>query len=115
MTKRTWMLGLAVAALPLVAARAEPDKKTERLWKAKCATCHGVDGKGQTDQGRKMGMADLTTAAWQQSLTDEQVKKAINTGLKREKGGKAQEMDPFAEKLEVAQIETLAAYVRTLK
>jgi len=114
MTKRTWMIGLAAAALPF-AARAEVDKKTERLWKAKCATCHGVDGKAQTDQGTKMGMTDITTAAWQKSLTDDQIKKAIGTGLKREKGGKAQEMDPFADKLEVAQIETLAGYIRTLK
>ena len=115
MLKRTWMMGLlAAAALPF-AARADGDKKTERLWKAKCATCHGVDGKGQTDQGVKMGMADLTTAEWQKSVTDEQVKKSINTGVKREKGGKAQEMDPFGEKLEVAQIDALALYVRTLK
>ena len=114
MMNRTWMIGLAAAALPF-AAMAEVDKKTERLWKAKCATCHGVDGKGQTDQGHKMGMADITTPEWQKSLTDEQVKKAIATGLKREKGGKTQEMDPFSEKLEVAQIDTLAAYIRTLK
>ncbi len=115
MVKRTWMIGLAAAALPFAATRADADKKTERLWKAKCATCHGVDGKGQTDQGRKMGMADITTAEWQKSLTDDQVKKAIATGLKRVKGGKTQEMDPFSEKLEVAQIDTLAAYIRTLK
>ena len=109
------MIGLAVAALPFAAARADADKKTERLWKAKCATCHGVDGKAQTDQGKKMGMADITTSEWQKSLTDDQIKKSITTGLKREKGGKTQEMDPFGEKLEVAQIDTLAAYVRTLK
>ncbi len=115
MLKRVWISGFLALALPFAAAHAEADKKTERLWKAKCATCHGVDGKAQTDQGKKMGMVDMTTADWQKSLTDDQVKKAIATGLKREKGGKAQEMDPFSEKLEVAQIDTLAAYVRTLK
>lgn len=113
--KRTWLIALAAAALPFAASHAEADKKTERLWKAKCATCHGADGKGQTDQGQKMGMADLTTAEWQKSLTDDQVKKTIATGLKRVKGGKAQEMDPFSEKLEVAQIDSLVGYIRTLK
>lgn len=113
--KRTmWIAVLSAALLPL-AARAEVDKKTERTWKAKCASCHGADGKGQTDQGAKMGIADYTTAAWQKSKTDDDIKKAITGGVNREKGGKKQEMEGFAEKLPAEQIDQLVAYVRSLK
>jgi mono/diheme cytochrome c family protein len=29
------------------------------LFKSKCASCHGVDGKGETPAGKKMGVKDL--------------------------------------------------------
>jgi mono/diheme cytochrome c family protein len=111
---KTWMIAAAVL-FPLAAARADVDKKTERTWKAKCASCHGADGKGQTDQGQKMGISDYTSAAWQKGITDDQIKAAINNGVKREKNGKAQEMDPFSDKLDAGQIDGLVAYVRSLK
>ncbi len=114
MTKRMWMLAFA-AALPLAVAHAEVDKKTERTWKAKCSSCHGADGKGQTDQGKKMGVADYTAADWQKGRTDDQLKAAISDGIKREKAGKKQEMDPFKDKLDAAQIDALVGYIRSLK
>ena len=61
-------------------ARAEVDKKTERTWKSKCASCHGVDGAAQTDQGKKFGIKDYTTAAFHQGQTDADLKKAILEG-----------------------------------
>jgi cytochrome c len=59
---RTILCALALAA-PI--ARAEVDKKIERTWKAKCAACHGADGKGQTEQGKQLGILDYTAPAWQ--------------------------------------------------
>jgi len=112
---RNLLMAAAVAALLPLAARAEVDKKTERLWKAKCASCHGADGKGQTDQGQKMGIADYTDPAWQKSHTDAQVKAAIENGVNRDKGGKKQEMDGFKDKLTAEQIDSLVAYVKSLK
>ena len=109
-----WIVGLA-AALPLAAAHAEVDKRTERTWKAKCASCHGVDGKGATDQGGKMGISDYTSADWQKGITDAQMKTAINDGLKREKGGKQQEMDGYKEKLDGPAVDALVALIRGLK
>ena len=65
---RKMSAALALAfALPL-AARAEVDKKIERTWKGKCAACHGADGKGQTDQGKKLGVKDYTAPEWQAFL-----------------------------------------------
>ncbi len=108
-------LGAAVVAALVtlsVPAHAEADAKTVRMFKAKCATCHGVDGKGDTDQGKKLGAKDLTSADVQK-LTDADLKKAVNEGKKAE--GKTEGMDAFKDKLDSEQIDTLIAYVRTLK
>ena len=101
------LLGLICAA----SARAEVDKKAERNWKGKCASCHGADGKGQTDQGKKMHVEDVTAAAWQKGKTDAQIKKAIEDGAKK---GDAV-MEGFKDKLDAASIDGLVKYVRTLK
>ncbi len=94
-------------------ARAEVDKKTERLWKAKCQTCHGADGKAQGEQGTKMGIADYSTAAWQKAHPDAELKKAIVEGVKKDVGGKKQEMDGYAD-LSTEQVDGLVALIRAL-
>jgi mono/diheme cytochrome c family protein len=93
---------------------ADKDPRTERSWKAKCASCHGDDGKGQTEQGKKMGMGDITTAAWQKEFTDDKIKAVVNDGFKREKNGKHQEMDSFKDKLRPDQVDALVVYIRAL-
>ena len=111
------MAAAALAALMCTAlfpraASAEPDAKTVRLWKAKCASCHGVDGKGKTETGEKLGIPDMTTAAWQKKVTDAQAKTAILDGLKRP--GKTEGMDPYRDKLEPEQVDALVGYVHSL-
>ena len=108
MNRKMWVAAaLALAgALPFT-ARAEVDKKIERLWKGKCAGCHGADGKGQTEQGKKLGVKDYSTPEWQKSQTDEHIKKAIAEGVKG--------MDGYKDKLLPDQIDGLVAYVRALK
>lgn len=111
---RMWIAALTAALLPLM-ARAEVDKKTERTWKSKCASCHGADGKGKTEQGTKMAIGDLTDAAWQKDHPDADIKKSINDGVNREKAGKKQEMEPYKDKLAPEQIDQLVAYIRACK
>ena len=110
--KATIIASAFALAAPVV--RGEVDKKTERTWKGKCASCHGADGKGQTDQGVKMGIADYSTPAWQKAHDDAGMKKAISGGVKLEKDGKKQEMDSYQDKLSPEQVDQLVAYVRTL-
>lgn len=96
---------------PVKTAVAAPDKKIERLWKSKCGSCHGMDGKAATDKGRKMKMNDMTVASWQAARTDAQLKKAIVEGVKAEKGGVTQEMDGYAD-LAADQVAGLIQYTR---
>jgi mono/diheme cytochrome c family protein len=110
--KMRWMM--LVLLLPSLAA-AEPNPQIDRLWRAKCASCHGPDGKGQTEQGKKMAVADMSTAAWQAGITDDKIKAAIADGLKRDKNGVKQEMEAYKSKLRPDQIDGLVAYIRGLK
>ena len=105
---------LGGSMIPLVAGGAPADPKIERTWKAKCASCHGADGKGDTDQGKKMGVADMSKADWQKKFTDAQIKDVTLNGIKREKDGKKQEMDPYKDKLKPEQIDGLVTYIRSL-
>jgi mono/diheme cytochrome c family protein len=110
------LAGLSLAVPGLAAgADAPPDKKTMRQWKAKCASCHGEDGKGKTEQGAKMGTGDMTTAAFWKDITDEQATKAVADGFKRTKGGKAQEMEPMKDKLKPPEVDALVALAKSFK
>jgi len=96
-------------------ASAEVDKKILRTWKAKCASCHGEDGKGATEQGKKMGVRDMTSGDFWKDLTDAKMKDAIANGLKQTKNGKVQEMEAYKEKIKPEDIDALVTYVKIFK
>lgn len=66
----------------------------------KCATCHGVDGKGKIKDAR-----DFTDAAWQKKESDAELASVIKNGKKP--------MPPYGDKLTADEIKALVAYVRT--
>jgi len=83
-------------------------------YKAKCSSCHGQDGKGQTKMGKKLNIKDLTAAAVQDALTDESIIKQITDGVKDEKTGKDR-MPALGKKLSAEQIKALVPIVRAFK
>ena len=109
-----WSVLVAIFALGASASRAEVDKKTEKLWKAKCASCHGVDGKGKTESGLKVDLQDITQAAWQKANDDAKLRQKISDGSTKEKGAAKLEMDPYKDKLQPEQVDALVAFIRTL-
>ncbi len=102
---------LSLLLVPAVALGAD----VARTFNAKCASCHGEDGKGKTKEGEKMKIGDMTSPAWQKDLTDDKIKQAILEGVNREKGGVKQEMKSFKDKLSPEQVDGLVKYVRGLK
>jgi mono/diheme cytochrome c family protein len=108
---RTALAVVASASLFAHAASADTDAKTVRLWKAKCASCHGVDGRAKTETGEKLEIPDMTAPGFQKKASDAEMKKAILDGFKRE--GKPEGMDPYRDKLSPEQVDDLVAYVRT--
>ena len=91
------------------------DAATERTWRAKCASCHGKDGKGQTKQGEKMGIHNMADPVWQKEFTDDKIRETVLKGISRTKDGKKQEMKPFDGKLTPEEVDALIKYVRTFK
>jgi mono/diheme cytochrome c family protein len=108
-------LGLfAVLSLWATTAAAE-ESEGERMFKNKCASCHGKDGTGKTKKGEQMGIGDITTAAWQKEFTDAKIKETMVNGLKREKDGKKQKMDPLGKDLKDEEIAAIIKVIRSLK
>lgn len=90
------------------------DKKTERLWNSKCASCHGKDGKGKTEKGAKMKLREVQSAEFQKG-SDEDFRKIINEGFKKDHDGVKQEMDAYKDELKPAEVDALIAFMRELK
>ncbi len=116
------IVSLLVGAVVIVFASAAgiapadaQDARTVRTWRAKCASCHGPDGKAQTEQGRKMAVVDFTATEWQTAKTDDQIREQILNGIKMEKAGVKKEMEAFRDKLSADQVNALIAYVRSFR
>jgi mono/diheme cytochrome c family protein len=108
MTRIAFALG---SLLCLAAAPARAADKTERTWSAKCASCHGDKGKGDTKKGQEMKIADMSTAAFQKE-GDDKLKKAIEDGVNTTKDGVKQEMDGYKDKLKPEEVDALVKYIR---
>lgn len=80
------------------------------IWKSKCESCHGADGKAETKTGKKEKIEDMTTAEWQGEWTDEKMKKVILEGGEHNK-----KMKPFKGKIEDADIDGLIKHIRGFK
>jgi len=88
-----------LAALVAVAFALPALGDAAATFQAKCAVCHGKDGKGQIPMGQKLGVKDLTVT----KLSAGDVEKMIADG----KG----KMTGFKGKLSDAEISALAKWV----
>ena len=81
------------------------------IWTKQCKSCHGMDGKADTETGRKNKTPDITTEKWQTNPkhTDAWIRAVIANGIPKTK------MKGYSEKLSAEQIDALVAHVRTLK
>lgn len=107
--KKTYLLVAPLALSFLVAPSRAADVQAN--WTKHCASCHGKDGKGQTKAGKMAGVKDQTDPAYQATLKDDQMFKAIKEGLK---DGDKVKMKP-AEGLSDDEIKALVAHVRSFK
>lgn len=97
------MAAAALAVIALLSAPAKADNAAaEATYKAKCAMCHGPDGKGETATGKAMKVKDFSSEEVQK-MSDEDLSGAIT-------GGKGK-MPPY-KTLTPDQVKDLVAYVR---
>ena len=93
-----------------LATAARTEDTTAEVWTAKCKSCHGPDGRAQTQMGKKEAIVDMSQPAWQQAQTDGDIREAIAEGSPRNK-----KMKPYTEMLTPQLIDALVAYIRTMK
>ena len=101
---RVSLVVLAIAFTMSISAFAAD--ATADVFKSKCASCHGGDGKGDTPAGKKMNVKDLAS---------EDVQKQSDADLAGviEKGKKP--MPGYEGKVTKEQIDGLVKWIRTLK
>jgi len=98
------MLVMLVAGLAFWTTSASA-QDAAATFKAKCAMCHGADGKGTTPAGQKMGVHDFASPEVQQ-MSDADLTQTIEKGKNK--------MPAYAGKLKDSDIKELVAYVRGL-
>lgn len=97
------LVALVVAALAPLAFAAPREART--LYNAKCALCHGRDGRTNAALAHAK-VRDFTDAAWQKEISDEQLRAAIAEGRPETL------MRAFKDELSAAEIAALVAYIR---
>ena len=98
-------LATVVVAPLLLCTETRADDKSAATYKAKCATCHGADGKGDTPAGKSTKV---------RSFADPEVVKASDDDLAGiiEKGkGK---MPGYGKSMKPDEIKDMVAYIRSL-
>jgi mono/diheme cytochrome c family protein len=113
MKLRLWFAVLSVVLLAATsvlvsaAGKVSPAADARSTYNAKCATCHGRDGRGKTPRGRRTRSRDLTEASWQDDVSDERLFNSIHNGR-----GK---MPAYKKSLSESEIDALVAFVRRLR
>lgn len=97
---------LAILMIAIITAAGAYATDGAALYKAKCASCHGADGSGQTPMGKSMKLRDLGSPEVQKQ-TDKQLYDWTADG----KG----KMPAYKSKLSDEEIKALVAHMRTFK
>jgi mono/diheme cytochrome c family protein len=99
---------LLVSVFGVTSYKSDQSTKTTEIFKDRCSRCHGLDGKGQTEQGARYHVPDFTSDSWPKpGVTDKELAATIKDGR--------EEMPPFGPKLTDEEIKDLVMYVRSFK
>ena len=108
--KKIFTLSLTALALAGFIAAAGPTVEPYQViaadaaatYKAKCAGCHGAEGKGV----ESLGTPNLTDAKWQAGHKDALLINVINNGK--------EQMPGFKSSMNAAAVKAMVAYIRSL-
>ena len=100
---RSLMLAAMTAVLSLWSLPAAADAAA--TYKAKCAMCHGADGKGDTPVGKKMGAHDFASPEVQKE-SDADLAGVVAKGKNK--------MPGYEKSLKDAEIKEIVGYIRQL-
>jgi mono/diheme cytochrome c family protein len=101
-----WLMSMFAATLiAFCAGSTRAQSAGETLFKAKCAMCHGPDGKGEVPMGKKLSARNLGSTEVQ-SQSDAQLTEVVTKGKNK--------MPAYDGKLSKEQIAQLVAYIREI-
>lgn len=98
-------LFMAAAVLFLFNAPLCAQSNAGSIYKARCASCHGADGKGTTVMGKQTGVRDFASPEVQKE-PDDQLIEILAKGKKN--------MPGYEKSLNGSQIKDLVSYIRGL-
>ena len=99
---------MALTAIEHLGSAAKAQDAGAPLYKAKCAACHGADGKGETAMGKANKLRDLGSPEVQK-LSDEDLTGIIANGT----SGKIK-MPAYGKSLKPEQVKDLVTFIRSL-
>jgi cytochrome c6 len=99
------LCGAVLTALCLSSTPVSAQSAGEKVYKAKCATCHGPDGAGATPAGKATKARDVCSEEVKKE-TDEEWTAIIVKGKNK--------MPAYDKKITEAEIKDVVAYIRGL-
>lgn len=96
---------LATGTLPSCAPESDPGV---RIWRKKCASCHGADGTGRTRFAEGRPFADLTDGRWKRGSDRASLRRLVADG------DPASTMPPFAGRLTPEEIDAVVDHALRL-
>jgi mono/diheme cytochrome c family protein len=96
---------LAVLCLATASLRAQDVANGEKVYKAKCVSCHGPDGKGETAAGKATKARDFASAEVK-AESDATWTDIITKGKNK--------MPSYDKKITDAEVKDVVAYIRSL-
>ena len=107
MTSRNiqFLVVATVLAFVLTSTSALRAQNAESTYKAKCAACHGADGKGNTSPGKALGVHDFTSETVTK-MSDADLIGTVTAGKNK--------MPAYGKSLKDTEIKDLVAYIREL-
>ena len=96
---------LATGALSGCAPESDPGA---RLWRKKCAACHGADGAGRTRFAEGRPFADLTDGRWKHGADRASLRRLVA------EGDPASAMPPFGGRLTPEEIDAVVDHALKL-
>jgi len=89
---------------------AQPARSAAELYTKYCVSCHGLDGQSKTSKGKLSHARNISSAEWQEAVSDERIFNSIMNG----RSGRGN-MPAFSKKISDDEADSLVTYVRGLK
>jgi mono/diheme cytochrome c family protein len=106
-SRRITVLTLLLAAGSFAGCAGDPDPGT-RVWRKKCAACHGRDGAGKTRFAEGRPFADLTDGRFRHAADRASMRRLVADG------DPTSTMPPFAGTLTPEEIDAVVGHVLRL-